>query len=339
MDQKQLHQDQAVASSRPARKRTLPGQKRLPKFKRRPRAFGQFVPTDRDMAILNALDDFRHLTSRHLQLLVNRDRSRKGIDRMIARRLQGLFHHKFISRTAPESRIRFEGGSKPFVYSLDRPGAEAICDWLKQIGIEERPERFRQKLAVNFEDLRWRLDQRYRTIGKLLHELGISDLRVALELATSSGHSFENWNQDRDLGGEYYSDAGKKKSKTIRPDAYFTLNGQSYFLEYDRATEESEYILKKYRAYWLWFQEPLFQEAFPNSRTSRVLFVTTTSARRDKMMALLKEMRRPTPQAKFGGRSMYLFALDTDYNVETPGSILSPLFRVVTDKTKRVSLI
>ena len=106
-----------------------PQSRRLRKFIPQPHLYaaryGNFTLTERDLIILKQVHRFRYLEARHIHALV------PGSDQQITRRLQGLFHNKYLKRHVQRFRMRLdlEPGSPLTAYGLDSRGARALSEY------------------------------------------------------------------------------------------------------------------------------------------------------------------------------------------------------------------
>ncbi len=62
--------------------------------------YGNFTLTSRDYEILDLIYRYRYLEARHVRALVH------GSGQQITRRLQGLFHNRYVRRYVPRLRMR-----------------------------------------------------------------------------------------------------------------------------------------------------------------------------------------------------------------------------------------
>ena len=94
----------------------------IPQPDRYAEKYGIFTLTARDLEILETVHKYRYLEARHIRALV------KGSDQQITRRLQGLFHNRYVGRFLPPQRMRLdlEQGSPLIAYALDLAGARAL---------------------------------------------------------------------------------------------------------------------------------------------------------------------------------------------------------------------
>jgi hypothetical protein len=247
-----------------------PKTKRLPRYKRAPERFGRFEPTARDLEILRLVDDYRFLTSDHVFALV------PGSKRQIARRLQGMYHHSFLSRLLPPLRMRdgiddSPSGSPKFTYALDSEGAAAICHADK----------------IPREELRWRAEHNGRMQWFIEHSLMVSTFRATMQLALAMRKdlNFVEWADEEELRDSVrvrYPN-GRTELHRVAPDGYFAVRERglhrNFFLEADRATEEHPRILAKFQSYW-WYLSPgsaTYHEKFENPASPGRLHVRKTN--------------------------------------------------------------
>ena len=87
----------------PDASRRSPGlRKFIPQPDRYAERYGRFTLTARDLAILELVYRYRYVEARHVRALVG------GSDQQITRRLQGLFHNRYIGRYGRRERMRVE---------------------------------------------------------------------------------------------------------------------------------------------------------------------------------------------------------------------------------------
>ena len=299
---------------------------RLPKYRRDPEGFGRFELTRRDTEILALIHDYRHVWVDHVQHLI------PGNGRKLARRIQGLYHHGFIERLVPPSRMRMEFGSPKSIYILDRKGAKVLE--------QERAAIAEEGLAV--APVKWRKG-RPRTEFFVEHELEISTFRATVQLAVqASGHlRLLEWRQGVELQHSFryrHGDTGQILRAGIRPDAYFAVqeNGQrrNFFAELDRGTEEHSRLREKFQTYYNYLRSTVYQERYhgKNPDDVRVLVVTTSASPRasgsrrtrlDRMTDSLTAIR-----GRFGVAQFWFTTLDA-YSMADAVSVLKPIWRVV----------
>lgn len=301
---------------------------RLHKYRRDPEGFGRLQLTQRDKEILALIHDYRHLQVDHIQKLI------PGNDRKIAYRLQGLYHHGFVQRLIPPSRMRMEFGSPKVVYTLDTRGARLLE--IERSGIEER--------GVAVAPIKWRKAQT-RTEFFVEHQIEISTFRATVHLALKESvllHLLE-WRQGAELQASFrYRTAGSDQilRAGIKPDAYFAVqeNGQrrNFFLEIDRGTEEHARLREKFQTYYNYLRSNVYRERYhdKNPDDLRVLVVTTPASTRTANEAVLRTRldRMAESLTAIRGRfglAQFWFSTFDAYSLAEPASILKPIWRIV----------
>lgn len=131
---------------------------RRPRFRRV--AAPSFALTDRDVAIIRAVEKHRFLRSTHIAALLD------SSPQPVLRRLQRLFHAGFLDRPRAQIDYYRGGGSQPLVYGLGNAGADL--------------------LTQSFGAQRGRIDwtSKNREVGALFlqHTLLIADVMIGLEV-------------------------------------------------------------------------------------------------------------------------------------------------------------
>ncbi|HET8579446.1 MAG TPA: replication-relaxation family protein [Nitrospiraceae bacterium] len=199
--------------------------KRLSKFRRIENAVPH-VLTDRDMAIIAAVADYRLLSRSQIQRLLG-----FGTVTRVNFRLQKLFHHGYLAR---HFLLLFKGSSQA-IYTLDRLGLPVAAERLgKDVATLWRPK---EMLSPLF----------------LTHELALNDVRMAFELAARAhnDHQVVTWRAAEEtkdrffFGGSWY---------TLTPDALlrYRVGKQllSAFIEVDRGTMPNRRFQRKVEVYF-----------------------------------------------------------------------------------------
>ena len=275
--------------------------------------YGNFALTPRDIQILKLVCRYRYLEARHIRALT------AGSDQQITRRLQGLFHNKYLARYLPHTRMRLE---------LD-PGPPLIA-----YGLDTRGVRLLQRTdpAASLRELaRWNKAHTRRTSWFLEHNVMISDFRCSLELATRGrGVELGVWEQGTGRRGTVPGSHDQSRPVRIAPDAYFELRQSGrrrhFFLEVDRATEEHDRLLRKFTGYWWYLQSREYRDNHQDPSRVNVLFVTTGACRLRNMIDTLSRWHKPN-RATHGGKGLFWFCFADDYRLEDPRSILGPIWR------------
>ncbi len=319
---------------------TEPLKRRLPKYAADPEAytarFGGFRLTERDLRILALVHDYRYLWVDHVQALLG------GVPGeslyQVPRRLQALFHHGYVARLVPLSRMRLEKGSPKTVYTLDTAGAEVL---------EAEHARLLRE-GISIPEVHWRKSYTRRTEFFVDHQVAIATFHAVLEVALRGrgGLRLLEWRQDADLQASFRyraADTGEVLRAGVKPDAYFAVEerGQrrNFFLEIDRGTEEHRRIREKLQAYYNYLRSGVYQErlAGKNPEDVRVLVVTTSEAARtstgadsvpksrlDRMIDTLTAIR-----GKRSGLAQFWFTTADAFGLAEPVQVLGPIWRLV----------
>jgi len=281
-------------------------QRRRPRFERAPTPELRLTP--RDVDLVRAVAAHRFLRSTHLVALSG------GSPQKILRRLQLLYHHRYLDR--PKMQLDFyERGSEPMVYALGNRGADLLA---KEDGCPRG--------KVN-----WSAKNGEATRAFLRHTLFVADLMVGFELgARALGHvglisqgeilargSEEPRCTRQPLGWRVrVREGGETAELGILPDKFFGLrfedepegkNRSYFFLEADRGTMPvrrqgliQSSVYRKFLAYAETWRHRLHTRHF-GIRYFRVLTVAPTL---DRVRHLL-EAQASLPG---GGSPLFLFA-------------------------------
>ena len=238
--------------------------------------------TERDLTILQCLQQYRYLQTKHIQRLCFPEVTTPQSPR---RRLKFLFHHRYINRL-PMPIVPGHGSSE-VVYYLDRLGYEAIDPE------ELFPRQFKKNEQVKPHFL--------------AHAVAVSEFRVGLEeaLRKQSVIELHRFVPDHELKSNRKGLAGRhryrlfdevfdpvtKDKQVVYPDAEIVLRGvgalaehqRLYFVEIDRGTEGLGVLQDKVAAYELFRQSKKFKKkgAFDDYV---VLFQTNSEARLQNMI-------------------------------------------------------
>lgn len=277
----------------------------------------------RDLEILRATYEYRVLTPRLYELLfwpapdlldhpVGADRPpAKKVNTRAHARLQRLFHHGYLARHEQATTRR---QPKPFVYMLDRRGADLLS-------------------ANAGAPVDWRPPYNQVSLGFLDHRLLTNAFRVCLTVATRGrGVELVEWVDDDDLKAEQKTnyvtldgpDGGQPKRVPVLPDGYFLLQTAEhqfrFFVEIDRGTivgQSSRWahrdMATRVRAYNRFVESGRFSERF-GGQGMRVLTVTTGESRMRNLMHITREA---------GGRNRWWFST---FDQITPASVLGEVW-------------
>lgn len=252
--------------------------------------------TERDIAILQAIYDYRVLSTPQLQTLFF------GSLVKTRARLNLLYHHRLIDRKF--SGLYFAKMNTPILHVLDRRGA----DILSQLGTLRHGWHRKSKQVGGFF---------------LEHTLAINTVRVAVVKACQDlGVQLVEWRSENDLKTSYdrVTLPTNTKPTAVIPDGYFVLDTPKglthFFLELDRATETNAIFKRKVAAYQVYRGSQLVLKRFGTSKF-RVLTVTTSAAR-------LKHLVRTTSASK--AKHHFWF---TTLNKVTPEAMLTnPIWQI-----------
>jgi DNA-binding Lrp family transcriptional regulator len=257
--------------------------------------------TERDREIIRHVHRHRFLRSSHIVSLLG------SSPQQVLRRLQLLFHHGYLERPRAQIDYYHQGGSRHIAYGLGDKGAAL----LKEEG-------------VVFRQLRW--DGKDRSVHRIFleHELLVSDVMVAIELACrKSGIQF--------LAGDQLQLPAQLDQKRqpfrwrvnipggvklgIVPDRVFALDYADkadertrafFFLEADRGTMPvtrgnlaQTSFFRKLLAYEAAWSQGIHRTRFGFNRF-RVLTVTTSAARINSLIDACSRLK--------SGQGLFLFA-------------------------------
>jgi len=227
--------------------------KRLSKWRRIENAVPH-VLTDRDMAIVAAVAEYRLLSRSQIQRLLG-----FGTVTRVNFRLQKLFHHGYLARHfLPTLK-----GSSQAVYALDRLGLPVAAE----------------RLGKDVTDL-WRPKDKVNPFF-LAHELAVSNVRIAFELAARAhdGHQLLTWLSAEEAKDRFFFSGSWH---ALTPDAFvrYRVGRQvlSAFVEVDRGTMPNRRFKEKVERYFAYDVSGRYTKQYQNQRF-RVL-VTVKSPER-----------------------------------------------------------
>lgn len=249
--------------------------------------------TERDVAIIQAVYEYRALTTPQIQRLIFPlcGGSERGRLVVAQQRLKLLYHNEYLTRD--ERPTKLSEGRQALVYFLDKRGAQLLATYLK----------------CDVAELDWRPRDNVAGAGHLFldHLLHTNDVRIALTLAAqANGYRLLRWIDDRSLRRremkEYVTlptDDGKGERVAIVPDGFFSIvRGDKvfhHFLEVDLATvvglsskSNRRDWARKVRAYLAFHRSGQYKTRY-NADEFRVLTVTTGPDRMENLQAITEE--------------------------------------------------
>jgi hypothetical protein len=229
-------------------------------------------------------------------------------------RMKLLYQNGYVNRPAKEQRHRIP----EMVYWLDKKGAELVASMLGTTPIE----------------MGWRKEPRWFQVE---HDLAVNDFRLNLVEACKSNPdvTLETWVPESEFwafpDSIVYSYGGRKMTRNIRPDGFFTLvmgsNRIRYLLEIDRSTEDNpRFLREKILPGLAYIRSQVYEERFGH-RSGRWLVVTTGERR---MQNMLRQARRGNAKGSF------YFTTYEQLNPET--MLQSPIWRRA-DRDEKVPLL
>ena len=271
-----------------------PAGKRLSKFRRMVGAVPH-VLTDRDMAIVAAVSEYRLLSRSQIQRLLG-----FGAVTRVNFRLQKLFHNGYLRR----HYLPMLKGSSQAIYALDTAGIPVAAE----------------RLGRDTKNL-WRPKALHPFF--FAHQLAVNDVRIAFELAarTHDNHQLVQWLPEEEAYDRFFF-AGYWRSLT--PDAFlrYRVGRQvlSAFVEVDRGTMPNRRFKEKVERYFAYDISDRYAERHKGQRF-RVLVVAPSPAR----LANLKHTAAQVAQRYFWFTSL------PDLKEKGP---LAPVWEVVVKEEK-----
>ena len=227
--------------------------KRLSKWRRIDSAVPH-VLTDRDMAIVAAVADYRLLSRSQIQRLLA-----FGTVTRVNFRLQKLFHHGYLARHF----LPTVKGSSQAVYMLDQSGLPVAAERLgKDTAGLWRPQ---DKLSPFF----------------LAHTLAVNDVRIAYALTARAhdDHELVTWLSAEGARDRFFFSGAWH---TLTPDAFLRYRvGRhvlSAFVEVDRGTIPNRRFREKVERYFAYDVSGRYAERY-KGRRFRALVITNTPER------------------------------------------------------------
>lgn len=258
--------------------------------------------TERDLDVIQAVYEYRVLTTQHLQALFF-----PSVHRAYER-LSALYQHGFLDRRF--LGVYIDKMNTPILYVLDKRGAEVLQ---AQRGIEVEWSSSLKQVSTQF----------------LEHGLAINQVRIAFTLACRAQAGFElvRWRGENDLKADYdrvtiRTATGRSETVSLIPDSYFVLNTPlgvaHFFLELDRGSMATKRFGQKVAAYIQYYRSGVYQQRY-QTKSLRVLTVTISPTRLDNLKRVTEGV---------GGEQRFWFTtLDT---LTTATVLRHPIWQVAT---------
>lgn len=295
---------------------SVSGDKRATRLPQLQRAGKESLPglrlTERDNAVLEKVSAYRALTTEHIEALCFTPTTRSKCKL----RLKLLYHHGFLLRTEqPQSLTE---GRKPFVYWLDKKGAELIAI----------------NRGIEFSEVGWKPMMHKVGPQFLYHLLDTNTVRIAVTLAAQQhGMTIVDWRDEETLRKDHANDVvtikgpqGSEQKTTVIPDDYFVIEvpivaeGRSIyprlFVEIDRRTVTGEASVSnqsqrdwahKVQAYVAYYHSDAHKQRY-GSTAGRVITITTGEKRAANLKAITERV---------GGKSRFWFTTFEQLSAQT----------------------
>jgi hypothetical protein len=270
--------------------------------------------TERDKSVILAVHEYRLLSAPQIEALFFSSDKPRGRRTSCQRRLQLLYHHRFLDRLAQP--IVLGEGRSPYVYVLDERGADLVAT----------------VSGLDRADLAWRPKHNQVSHQFVNHSLAVNDFRIVISLLADAGH-FEvvEWIGEAEFRTLVMRPRVPFRMRGARitrnyPDGYFALllpgkdREAHFFLETDQGTMSNASWHGKVQAYKEFRLRGLSETHF-GTRNFRVL-VPTTGERR------LRNLKRTTERA--GGDHFFWFTCQDRINIWQPSRILEGIWEVAT---------
>lgn len=257
--------------------------------------------TQRDIAILQSVYQYRVLTSHQIErLLFHPVQTEEHRRTRCGERLKRLYHHGLLQRR--EQPVTLDQGRKPFLYLLDRAGRDFLA----------------QKNGIEPGQIDWKPSDNRTATGFLSHLLATNDVRISISLACrGAGYRLKRWIDDKTLRSSAMQDkviiparSGPVCEVAVVPDGYFQITipegaDRSVYhslLEIDMGTMTPTRFGRKIPAYLAYEESGKYAERYGTQAPMRVLTVTTSQPR-------LERLKQATESHK-GGASFWFTTFD-----------------------------
>lgn len=268
--------------------------------------------TDRDRAVVKAVNDFRVMRQDQVQRLLFPSRN------TAQDRLRRLWEHGYLKRLWLPSTGGIQ--TSPILYALDRRGADLLK---REFGYDQSRLRWSPRKAPSHTFLE--------------HTLGLSEIRLGVHLACQpDDYALGEWQDEKGIKADFDRVQVSRQWVAVVPDAYFVVavpqGNLHFFLEYDRGSETLRTFRKKVAAYHAYCRDPRCKTRFGTTRI-RVLTVIEGEST-GPGQGRLANLRQVAEEAE-GGRRFWFTTLD---QVAARDFLTDPLWQVAT-RPERASLI
>lgn len=292
-----------------------------------------------DVKIFEILARYRSAETSLLRCLADHEGRRRGI-RSTQARCKLLHDWGFVDRPRQQLVLRMLGKQHDLVYALGRRGAEVLAE---RTGRDFSPHRFLQKNREMGPD-------------SLQHRLGLARFGGCLELALRSAppegvadsthpYLLRPWVPEEALKAmlrQPHSE-GQQEGGLPNPDGFFGLqkpkpppNRAYFFVEYQRTSPSSRrrFVQAKGIAYLNFWLQGKHEERL-GIRNFRILILAPTLERMQTLRGYLRHWLQ-REQHQLAG--MWLFTVETNYNLDRPETVLGRIWRSV-ETDQEISLL
>ncbi len=275
--------------------------------------------TARDRQIVKTVWQCRLLTSHQIEARIFPSDKPRGKRTVCQRRLQLLFHHRFLDRMP--MHVVLGEGRVPYVYVLGKQGIDLVASMAE----------------VDRAEIGWRPTQKQVGISFVNHALAINDVRIVLTQLADQGHfELTDWLDEADFRRGPHQNKVPYRTQGMRimrkyPDGYFQLKLPQYernahfFLEVDQGTMSNSQWMEKVRAY-VQFRDSRLSQKYYGTRNFRLLTVTSSASR-------LTNLRKATERA--GGDHFFWFTTQDEADIWQPERFLRAIWSVTTKAEKQ----
>lgn len=304
---------------------------------KRPQEEPRIILQERDLKILDLIDEFRFLDSMMLYKLIKLYYPGSYQD-AIKRRLYKLWANGYLERPKEQVLLYLRDEQRHLVYTLAEEGTDILA----------------AKLGKDREKLKWRLKQDELSYKFIEHALAISKFRTTLYLnQQEQGFKILFWKGDGELQKKItfrietekqaalfrVKQQGEKITLNVRPDSFFGLQKNNqirfYEVELDRGSRTVKDMALKLLALYKLNQgikeRPLVLEGFPINKF-KVLILSPSELR---IKHLQESLRAIAERGE--GLQRFLFTTIAKVDLNKPEALLEPIWQ--TGGEEKASLL